>query len=164
MDTEFGANLSYKNFDLTADFTYKFGGYSANLQALDMLDPSQFSTNKRVDAINFWRNPGDTNVLPKPNSNGIYMSDYFLQKTDYIRFRSLNIGYTFDKSIFGDAIPIESMRVYFQGQNLFIWTNYEGDPEVAAAGSGRGGSSSVGFDYCGVPATQSVSFGMNISF
>ena len=36
--------------------------------------------------------------------------------------------------------------------------------EVAAAGSGAVGSSSVGIDYCGVPATGSFSFGVNLTF
>jgi hypothetical protein len=35
---------------------------------------------------------------------------------------------------------------------------------VAAAGAGVGGSSSVGFDYCGVPATSTMSFGLNLTF
>jgi ferric enterobactin receptor len=38
------------------------------------------------------------------------------------------------------------------------------DPEVAAAGSGAVGSSSVGIDYCGVPATASFAFGVNLTF
>ena len=151
-------------FDLTADFTYKFGGYSVNIQALDMLDPSNFSTNKRVDAINFWRNPGDTNVLPKPNANGIYMSDYFLQKTDYIRFRSLNIGYTFDKKIFGDIIPLESMRVYFQGQNLFIWTNYEGDPEVAVGSAEGNVDVPNSYSLYTYPSQKTFTIGLQLNF
>lgn len=160
----FGANLSYKNFDLTADFTYKFGGYSANLQALDMLDPAQFSTNKRVDAVNFWRNPGDTNVLPKPNPNGLYMSDYFLQKTDYVRFRSLNVGYTFNKNVFGDSIPLDSFRVYFQAQNLFIWTNYEGDPEVAV-GSGEGNTDVPNsYSMYTYPSQKTFTVGLQLNF
>ena len=48
--------------------------------------------------------------------------------------------------------------------NLLLFTNYNGDPEVAAAGAGVGGSSSVGFDYCGVPATAGMTFGINLTF
>lgn len=133
----FGASLTYKNFDITADFSYKFGAYSVNDQALDMLDSSQYSSNKRTDAINYWQQPGDTNVLAAPSPNGLYMTDYFLQSTDYIRFRSLNVGYTFDKEFLGENSFVNAVRVYAQGQNLFIWTKYEGDPEVAI-GSGEG--------------------------
>ena len=48
--------------------------------------------------------------------------------------------------------------------NLLLFTNYNGDPEVAAAGSGSVGSSSVGIDYCGVPVTAGFSFGVNLTF
>ena len=48
--------------------------------------------------------------------------------------------------------------------NVLLFTNYDGDPEVAAAGSGVVGSSSVGIDYCGVPATASFAFGVNLTF
>ena len=43
-------------------------------------------------------------------------------------------------------------------------TNYYGDPEVAAAGAGAVGSSSVGIDWCCVPALAGVSFGVNLTF
>jgi len=47
---------------------------------------------------------------------------------------------------------------------VLLFTNYDGDPEVAAAGAGIGGSSSVGFDYCGVPATRQYALGINLVF
>lgn len=160
----FGATFTYKNFDLTADFSYKFGGYSVNYEAQNRLDPSQFSSNKAVAANNFWRNPGDTNVLPVPNPDGIWTTDDFLQKTDYIRFRSLNIGYTFDKKFLGENIPLNSIRVYLQGQNLFIWTNYEGDPEVAVGNSE--GNTAVPGSYTNYtyPSQKTVSFGIELQF
>ncbi|NIF04451.1 SusC/RagA family TonB-linked outer membrane protein [Chryseobacterium sp. Tr-659] len=160
----FGATFTYKSFDITADFTYKFGAYSVNNEALNMLDPSQYNYNKRVDAVNYWQNPGDTNVLPKPNPNGIWMTDYFLQKTDYIRFRSLNVGYTFDKNFLGEKIPLSSIRVYAQAQNLFIWTKYEGDPEVAV-GSGEGNTAVPGsYTLYTYPTQKNVSVGIELQF
>lgn len=127
----FGTSFSYKNFDLSAEFSYKYGGWALNYAELDRLDPAQYNTNKSTDAVNFWQKPGDTNVLPKPTSQGLTSTDYFLQKTDYIRFRSLSVGYTFDKNFLGDKAFIESFRVYLQGQNLYIWTKFKGDPEAA---------------------------------
>ncbi|KMQ68219.1 hypothetical protein ACM39_10270 [Chryseobacterium sp. FH2] len=127
----FGTSFSYKKFDLSAEFSYKFGGWALNYAALDRLDPAQYNTNKSTDAFNYWQNPGDTNVLPKPSDEGIYTTDYFLQKTDYIKFRSLSIGYTFDKEILGENAFFNSFRVYIQGQNLYTWTKFEGDPESA---------------------------------
>lgn len=160
----FGGTLTYKNFDITADFSYKYGAYAVNSMALDMLDPSQYASNKRVDASNFWQNPGDTNVLPAPSVDGIYMTDYFLQKTDYIRFRSLNVGYTFDKNFIGESLPINAIRVYAQAQNLFIWTKYEGDPEVAV-GSGEGNTDvPSSYSLYTYPTTKTVTVGIELQF
>jgi len=160
----FGATFTYKNFDITADFTYKFGGYAVNNEALDRVDPSQFSTNKSVDAVNYWHNPGDTNVLPAPNPDGIWMTDYFLQKTDYIRFRSLNVGYTFDKNFLGEKVPLSSIRVYAQAQNLFLWTKYQGDPEVAV-GSGEGNTDVPGsYTLYTYPTQKTVTVGVELQF
>ena len=36
--------------------------------------------------------------------------------------------------------------------------------QVAVAGAGVGGSSSVGFAYCDVPATSGMTFGLNLTF
>ena len=38
------------------------------------------------------------------------------------------------------------------------------DPETCVSGSGTGGSGSAGIDYCGVPATAGMSFGINLTF
>ncbi|MCD8539607.1 MAG: hypothetical protein LRY55_07435 [Leadbetterella sp.] len=51
------------------------------------------------------------------------------------------------------------------GTNLWLLTNYKGmDPETSAAGSGVIGSSSVGIDFNGVPATAGLTFGLNVKF
>lgn len=160
----FGATLSYKNFDITADFSYKFGAYTVNSMALDMLDPSQYYSNKRTDATNYWQQVGDTNVLPAPNQDGIWMTDYFLQKSDYVRFRSLNVGYTFDKKFLGANIPLNAVRVYAQAQNLYIWTNYEGDPEVAI-GSGEGNTEVPNsYSLYSYPTAKTVTVGVELQF
>ncbi|WKS95117.1 SusC/RagA family TonB-linked outer membrane protein [Riemerella columbina] len=161
----FGTSISYKGFDLSADFVYKLGGYTYNNQALDRLDPAQYNSNKAVEAINFWRNKGDTNVLPKPTSDGLYGSDYFLQKSDYLRLRSLNLGYTFDKKNWGEALPLSSVRVFVQGQNLVTWTKFQGDPEVSI-GSGESKTPFIPNAYTlyTYPTTKIYTFGVEINF
>ena len=78
------------------------------------------------------------------------------------RCKNLQIGYTLPKQGF---FKDHNLRVYLSAQNLFTITNYKGlDPEVCSAGSGTGGSGSVGIDYLGVPSTSSLSFGVNITF
>ena len=129
----FGTTFRYKGFDLNADFSFQTGGYSYNIVAQNLVDFSAYNQNLSTDAFNYWKNPGDTGVLPKPNVNGLQTTDQFLQKTDFVRLRSVEIGYTFDKKFLGDKLPVNSIRVYGSGQNLALWTNFTGDPEIAVA-------------------------------
>jgi hypothetical protein len=59
---------------------------------------------------------------------------------------------------------IKAASVNVAANNLLLFTNYEGDPEVSFAGSGSIGSSSVAMDYYCVPSTQSFTFGVNLTF
>jgi len=161
----FGSSFSYKRFDISAEFSYKFGGWALNYAELDRLDPAQYTSNKSTDATNFWQNPGDTNVLPAPTDQGLTTSDYFLEKTDYIRFRSLSVGYTFDKSFLGENSIVDSFRVYVQGQNLYVWTKFKGDPEAAVGLSENTANYVPGSYYAYTyPITKTFTIGFDIKF
>jgi TonB-linked SusC/RagA family outer membrane protein len=88
----------------------------------------------------------------------------FITKTNWVRLRSISLSYDF-KDLLAKRNLIQGLSATLTGTNLLILTNYKGlDPEVAVSGSGTGGSGSAGIDYCGVPATAGVSFGLNITF
>ena len=162
----FGTTFTYKGFDLNADFSFQSGGYSVNLMALNLVDPASFPANTSTDAMNFWRNPGDTNVLPKPVATGIELTDRFLQKTDFVRFRSLDLGYTFGKDFLGSNVFLDSLRVYVSGQNLAIWTDFVGDPEVATASESQVSGNFVpgSYNLYNYPNTRTFLFGIQANF
>ncbi len=88
----------------------------------------------------------------------------FMTKTNWLKLRSVSLSYDFSDLLKKQNI-IKGLTATVTGTNLFTLTNYKGmDPEVCAAGSGTGGSGSVGLDYCGVPTTSSFSFGVNLTF
>ena len=130
-------------------------------------DGTSADANQRVDAFNYWKNPGDTNVLPNPlfGNEAQQNSDRWLQKGDYIRLRNLTLGYSIPRD-FISKTGIQSFRVYVQGQNLWTFAPYfNGDPEVGI-GSGET-SNSVGFgnyNLYSYPQTQSLSVGVDIKF
>ena len=100
-----------------------------------------------------------------------YWSNYcshaqnFITDTNWLKLRSVNISYNFANILKGKYF-VKGLVLTASATNLFTWTNYKGgmDPEVAAVGSGTGGSGSVGIDYCGVPSQRSYSFGVNLTF
>jgi hypothetical protein len=165
-DGGFNIYLNYKGFDLTTDFYYKVGNYILNFMESNMLsDGTGVNFNQRVDAFNYWRQPGDTNVLPSPlyGNEAQNTSDRWLQKGDYIRLRNLTLGYNLPTK-FAQAAYLKSLRIFIQGQNLWTWApHFNGEPEVGI-GSGET-TNTVGFgnyNLYSYPQTQSISIGVDI--
>jgi TonB-linked SusC/RagA family outer membrane protein len=167
-DFDGGINLyfKYKNFDLSTDFYYKVGNYVLNFMESNMLSDGQsVDANQRVDAFNYWKNPGDTNVLPSPiyGNESNQTTDRFLQKGDYIRLRNLTIGYNVPLN---SDLGINSVRLYLQGQNLWTYApHFNGDPEVGiGSGETNNGVGFGNYNLYSYPQTQSLSFGVDIKF
>src|SRR5690606_27233839 len=113
-------------------------------------------------------NPGDTNVWQAPSAEGLRYSDLFLQKSDYILFRSLELGYSFNKQLF-ERLPIKGFRVFTQVQNLAIWTDYKGNPVIGTGSSESSGVNSAGyvsgaFTAWSYPLSRVFTFGVNLTF
>lgn len=94
-----------------------------------------------------------------------YETANWITTVNSLRLRTISLSYEVPKAWLAKHIKaIKRASFSFTANNLLLFTNYDGDPECAAAGAGAGGSSSVGFDYCGVPATASCAFGVNLTF
>ena len=87
-----------------------------------------------------------------------------MTEVNSLRLRSISLSYSLPKSVLNKLKIFQRATFTAAANNILLFTNYDGDPEVAAAGSGAVGSSSVGIDYCGVPSTGSFSFGINLTF
>ncbi len=165
----FGLNAEYRGIFVDADFTYSGGNYTFNVLANDLLSDGENVTNiQRVDALDYWRNPGDIKSIPNPAAAGYTSrwSDKWLQKGDYFRLRSLRVGYSLPHSILSKA-KISNLSVYFQGTNLFTVTKYEGDPEVGMS-SEESVTESIGIpgeaSMYSYPQFRGFSFGVNVGF
>ena len=127
------------------------------------------------DVSNTWT-PGQTCTYNNKQMNGTnvitsyytgaygYETANWLTNVNSLRLRSISLSYELPKSLLERTKAIKRAVLTASATNLLLFTNYDGDPEVAAAGAGRGGSSSVGFDYCGVPSTRQFAFGVNLTF
>lgn len=169
----FFSNISYKGFGLRTDFAFKYGNWINNVvRSQRESDGIAVSNNQSVTAFNYWQQPGDTGVLPSPlyatdDSSIMDNSDRFLERGDYIRLRNVTLSYTFpSKSL--ERTPINTLRVYFQGQNLLTFSKFWGDPEV-----GISSSETVGFadtvapgevTLYSYPNTKSFQVGLDVSF
>ncbi|PTX43543.1 TonB-linked SusC/RagA family outer membrane protein [Christiangramia gaetbulicola] len=160
---EYSLNLTgeYKNFDLTIFFQGVGGNkiYNGNDFRLLSLDTGR---NYRTAALDAWT-PANTNtevpraVLNDPNRNN-RASTRFLEDGDYLRLRTLQLGYTFSPDVIKKTF-VDRARIFITGQNLFTVTNYSGlDPEVGGSVLSRG------IDVNLYPKYKSLITGVQLSF
>ncbi|RIV49132.1 TonB-dependent receptor [Flagellimonas taeanensis] len=166
----FFTSIKWGGFGVRADFVGKSGNYILNFQRQEGISIGNIDSNQRVEAFNYWKQPGDTNVLPSPLYQGTadQDSDRWLEKGDYIRLRTLTLDYSLP-SKFLDKTGLDAIRIFATGQNLFTITEYNGDPEI---GIGSNESSEAGtqgfipgaFSLFSYPQTRSYTFGVEIGF
>ncbi|MDN5216796.1 TonB-dependent receptor [Fulvivirgaceae bacterium BMA12] len=160
----FGANMNYKNFDLSFQFFGVQGNKILNITR-SLIEGSGRTFNKSSTVLNGWSGPGTSNTIPRaittdPNQNGI-LSDQFIEDGSYLRLRNLQIGYTLPEGILS-PLGVSTARVYVAGQNLFVLTGYSGiDPEV---GFDENNSAVAGVDNDLYPQVRTWSVGVNVSF
>lgn len=76
-------------------------------------------------------NPNADSPMPRVNStlNGNSEGTRYMYDGSYIRLKNAEIAYTFSAKLLR-AIRIQSLRVYINGNNLFLWTHTPDDREV----------------------------------
>ena len=171
MEGGFFGSIAYKGFGLRGDFVFRAGNYILNNQRAQGEFIGNIDANLRTDAFNYWRQPGDTNVLPNPlfqNTADQAGTTRFLEKGDYIRLRTLTLDYNLPRK-FLDALPIDKLRLFVTGQNILTFTDYEGDPEIGLGSAESGEPGDAGFvpgefSLFSYPQTKSYIFGLEVGF
>jgi hypothetical protein len=166
---EYGLNLtgSYIGFDLTAFFAGVGGNMIFN-EGRWWNGRSDDNFNYRSDEP-FWTGEGTSNTVPRPrhadpSRNPIVQSDRWLEKGDYLRLKTLQLGYTLPEGLITGTKVLSSLRVYLSGQNVFTITKYKGyDPEVTGA-FGRTRSLDRGQDIGNFPTPRIFSAGIQAGF
>ena len=182
--------LTWKNLSFNMLWEFRVGGDVVNgtQYAMDISGTSKFSgdirnrsltvtgVNENGEAVSNTWEPDKTYIYNGKEMSGYniikdYYTTYYpkessnyITKVNLLRLRSISLSYDFPQTLLKKVGFIKRASVMASANNLLLFTNYKGDPEVAAAGAGVGGSSSVGFDYCGVPATAGMTFGINLTF
>lgn len=166
----FYTSARYKGFGVSADFVFKAGNYILNYQRQNGVAIGNIDANQRVEVFNYWKEPGDQNVLPNPiyESTADQTSTRFLEAGDYVRLRNLTVDYRVPSSLL-DGVGINRFRIFATGQNMLTWTDYNGDPEIGigsaeTAAPGDAGFIPGEFSLYSYPQTQSYTVGFEIAF
>lgn len=150
-------NAAYKGFDLMV-FTQGVAGNKI-FQGLRRLDIEY--SNWQTIALSRWTGEGTSNTYPRltakdENENFGKMSDFYLEKGNYLRLKQLQVGYTLKSSLL-DKISVSKFRVYVAAENLFTFTGYTGyDPEI--------GGGVYGIDKGFYPQARSFLAGLQLQF
>lgn len=155
----FGTKLSFKGFDVAASFRFSGGNYIYNRTRVDLFSMN-FSNNGK-EILGRWKSvsePGD-GWTPKLwyGSTFINQADQgltrWIEKGDYMKMSNLTIGYTFPRELTRKA-GIDNLRIFAQGQDLFMVTKYTGiDPEMQVGGR----------DFNSTPNQRVITFGINMT-
>ncbi len=158
----FNTTFSWKGLSLSAYFEFRAGCYAFPLNESSYLisDGSEMSMNQLAIGNNYWKEPGDTGVNPKPVANNGSNSNYwrstrFLENGSYIRLKDLTLAYALQPKALS-KIHLQGLRFYVSGLNLYCFNdvNYW-DPDMGT----------YGYDtYSEYPNTKSVVAGVEITF
>lgn len=178
----FNNTFSYKNFDLTIFLNGSLGHKVFNILRTQLDNPRTYS-NVRNNVVNYAKigyydgNPQNTDVwnayvLPgadpelgrisiRDAQNSIF-SDRFIEDASFLRVQNISLSYRLPARLLS-KYNINTVRIYSNLQNLFIFTNYKGyTPEV---GSNSGQSMlRYGVDGGFVPSPRTYTLGLDITF
>ena len=155
--------FKWKGLRLDVFLTYQYGN---KVLAEWMINAARLAHTSNVLASqveNRWTGPGSTNEYPRAIFNratpNVRNSTRILYDGSFIRLRSLVLGYEFP-SVITSKLRLKGLRVYFQGDNLFLISKYPGwDPDV----SKNLDPLYYGVDRLTVPQPRTFTFGINIT-
>lgn len=153
----FNLNLYYKNFD--------FGVVASGAAGFKIVQSyrnqvNQFS-NYTTRILDRWTGEGTSNKIPRVTNQNInwMFSDLYTQDGDYLRISNVTIGYNFAPLI--NQKWCSNARLYFQIQNLYTFTDYDGmDPEIGYGTSGWVSGIDLGY----YPRPRTYLIGVNLAF
>lgn len=163
-DWVLGANIfaEYKGFDLTVYIQANTGLSVVN--ALNRSDKLGMNRPQYYYDL-AWDGEGSTNDWFRPTEidpNGNFrMSDLLVEDADFLRIKTLQLGYNFGEINLFNDFGFKEARVYVSGTNLLTLTNYKGlEPEIGAVA----GPAGIGVDYGFYPSARVYQFGFRVTF
>jgi len=156
----FGAYVDYRNFDFSMDFQGVVGNEIYNINRETRYDAENF-TQDFFD--NRWHGEGTSNVYPSASAdqnNALAVSSLYVEKGDYLRIRSIQLGFTLPNSIFKNKI--DRLRLYVNAQNAVTFSDYKGfSPEINNTNNSVW---EAGIDAGIHPVFATYNFGINLNF
>jgi TonB-linked SusC/RagA family outer membrane protein len=158
----------YKGFDLSVLIQGQHGGsiYSELGRAINRTGQG-FTDNAPAFYADRWRSPSDPGnggISKAYSTFGFVANTNWLYSSDYVRVRSITIGY--DLKTFIKTSAIQGARIYLSAENFFGTDKYYGglNPEAANTTISSNSNYPEAGDYGGLPLAKSLTLGVNFTF
>ena len=152
----FSTNLRYKNWDFSVYLAGQYGLYVYNNTQNALFTAGAINNGRNVTQ--------DVLTSGEAGNAEAAVSTRFLESGDFLRLQNLTIGHNFTLK---DG-TFKSLRLYLNGQNLFVITPYSGlDPEVSSSPSNGdllGKIPTAGIDYTAYPKPRTWTLGISATF
>ncbi len=153
-------NVEWKGIDLS--FT-GFGAFGQQIFKCYRDYTTSPLANFTTEIYQRWTGAGSTNRWPRlsstSNSNWSTISDLYIEDGNYFKIQNITIGYDIAKAF--KSFPLQSLRIYVTGQNLYTFTSYSGmDPEIGYADHSWAQGVDLGF----YPSSRNILIGVNVKF
>ena len=158
----FNTKVTYKNLDFFLSLSGSYGNKLFNALACRLDRGNGYYYNPLAEVADRWTPTNPSNTIQKASSaTSIYADDRFVEDASYLKFRNIQLGYTFPlKQITRDA----KVRLYVALQNFFTITSYSGyDPEANRNGIDETSALYQGVDYGAYPTAKTVLVGFNVT-
>ena len=134
----FNTSFRYKSFDLNIVANFSVGGQLLDTDYSGLFNQYESAgQGNGIDDINRWQNPGDITDFPlllASNNDFTSRSSRFLFDNDYVRLKSLTLGYNLPEAI-AEKVGLKGVRFFIQGDNLITLQSHKGiDPEQSFNG------------------------------
>ena len=183
----FNTSVAWKGIDFSMNFSYQGGNYifdngefgttfigtGGGVLRSDLVDNTwsegnpdaewpMLVWNRRYDVI---EEDGSISANQRfDNQRNGQRHDKFLKKGDFIRLRSLVLGYSLPTDAV-EKIGLSKIRIYGMANNLLTITGYDGyDPEVVSLGGSQARNIEQGWVGTQLPQLSSFSLGINVGF
>ncbi len=148
-----GLNVAYKNLSFFANADYQAGGYLSNWD-------KQFRINYGASTEGV---PAEEIAINK-TANWLNYSQLFVEKSDFLKVRTVGLVYAVDKRFLGNVL--QNLSIGVTAVNPLNFTASASDPEAVMPGGaqGQGSATTGGLNYAAYSAPRQFIGSVKINF
>ncbi|WP_113661109.1 TonB-dependent receptor [Pedobacter nanyangensis] len=144
-------SFDYKNFNLSLDFYYVYGGYRYNSYLASFETGGDLTGKRNGIRRNYWTIHNPSNTAPAPNfvQAPAFLASSAYEKADYIKLRNISLAYRMPKNLV-QKVKLDDLKLFCTMSNVFTWTDVQAYGPEQNAGA--------------YPEPRTLLFGINFSF